>query len=104
MARPKKLERKELEAALQTLPNWTFTEEGRIVREFQFADFPRAFAFMTQVALHAEKMDHHPEWLNVYNRVSVGLHTHDAQAVTSADIELAQIMDEVAADYGVEAD
>jgi len=100
MAGPQKLDAKSLEKALETIPEWNRGDEGRITREFKFADFTQAFGFMTQCALHAEKMDHHPEWLNVYNRVSVGLFTHDANGLTVSDIELAQLMDEVAADYG----
>jgi len=102
MARPQKLDTKAFAKAMETLPEWSEGDEGRITREFKFADFTRAFGFMTQCALHAEKMDHHPEWLNVYNRVSVGLFTHDAGGITTADIELAQLMDEIAADYGAQ--
>ncbi len=65
-----------------------------ITREFVFPDFNRAFAFMTQVALAAEKADHHPEWSNVYNKVRVTLTTHDAGGVTQKDLELARFADE----------
>jgi len=64
------------------------------VREFVFADFAEAFAFMTQVALAAEKRNHHPEWANVYNRVNVVLCTHDAGGLTALDFELARCADE----------
>ena len=69
--------------------------DGRdaIVRTFQFKDFNDAFAFMTHVALLAEKMDHHPEWFNVYGRVEVTLATHDAGGVTEKDIAMAKAMD-----------
>ena len=69
--------------------------EGReaIHRRFQFVDFDAAFAFMTRVALLAAKMDHHPEWTNVYNKVDVTLATHDAGGVTQKDIDLATAMD-----------
>jgi 4a-hydroxytetrahydrobiopterin dehydratase len=84
-------------AALKTLPGWT-AAEGRdaIVRTFTFKDFNAAFGFMTRAALAAEKLDHHPEWFNVYNRVEVLLATHDADGVTELDVTLAQIMDEAA--------
>ncbi len=80
--------------ALSTLPNW-HSVEGRdaITRKFQFKNFNTAFAFMTRVALLAEKMDHHPEWSNVYNKVDVTLSTHDAGGVTGKDIEMAKAME-----------
>jgi 4a-hydroxytetrahydrobiopterin dehydratase len=81
-------------AALQTLAGWK-SVEGRdaIAKRFEFADFNRAFAFMARAALLAEKMDHHPEWFNVYNRVDVTLATHDAGGVTQKDIAMAKAMD-----------
>ena len=77
-------------------PSGWMREEKRdaITREFVFADFNRAFAFMTQVALAAEKADHHPEWFNVYNKVRVTLSTHDAGGVTQKDLDLARFADE----------
>jgi 4a-hydroxytetrahydrobiopterin dehydratase len=88
------------EAAVARLQGWRAVD-GRdaICKEFRFADFNAAFAFMTRVALHAEKHDHHPEWLNVYNRVEVTLTTHDAGGVTSKDIALAHFMDQIATTY-----
>src|SRR6478735_2886527 len=88
-------------AALKTLPDWR-QAEGRdaIARTFRFKDFNTAFGFMTRVALQAEKMDHHPEWFNVYNRVEVTLATHDAGGVTEKDIDLAAAMDGYAAMMG----
>lgn len=68
-------------------------ERDAISREFAFPDFNRAFAFMTQVALAAEKRDHHPEWSNVYNKVRVTLTTHDAGGVTEKDLDLARFME-----------
>lgn len=84
--------------ALKRLPDWK-AAEGRdaIVRTFTFRDFNAAFGFMTRTALAAEKLDHHPEWFNVYNRVEVLLATHDADGVTELDVTLAKIMDEAAA-------
>ena len=84
--------------ALEGLPEW-HDVPGRdaIMRKFEFRDFNAAFAFMTRVALLAEKMDHHPEWCNVYNKVDVTLSTHDAGGVTEKDIAMATAMDSYAA-------
>lgn len=84
-------------AALGTLDGWT-EADGRdaIAKTFRFADFKAAFAFMTACALKAERMDHHPEWTNVYARVDVTLSTHDAGGVTAKDVELAAFMDRAA--------
>ena len=85
-----------LAAVLRTdLPDWQFSAErgGTIRRDFVFADFVQAFAFMTRVALVAEKHDHHPEWSNVYNRVSITLTTHDAGGLTAKDVALARAAD-----------
>lgn len=81
-------------AAVDQLTGWT-ERAGRdaIAKTFTFADFNEAFGFMTRVAMMAEKMDHHPEWSNVYNRVEVTLTTHDAGGVTQKDIDLARFMD-----------
>jgi 4a-hydroxytetrahydrobiopterin dehydratase len=83
---------------LPALDGWTLIE-GRdaIHKRYVFADFNAAFAWMTRVALMAEKMNHHPEWANVYNRVDVTLATHDARGLTRRDVELAQRMDQFAA-------
>jgi 4a-hydroxytetrahydrobiopterin dehydratase len=84
--------------ALKGLPEWRDVP-GRdaIARSFAFKDFNTAFAFMTRVALLAEKMDHHPEWSNVYNKIEVTLSTHDAGGVTERDIAMATAMDGYAA-------
>ena len=81
-------------AALAQLQGWR-AAEGRdaLVKSFRFADFNAAFGFMTRVALLAEKLDHHPEWSNVYNRVDVLLATHDADGVTDLDLQMARFMD-----------
>jgi 4a-hydroxytetrahydrobiopterin dehydratase len=86
-------------AAVRELSGWS-AAEGRdaIVKTFRFADFNAAFGWMTRVALAAEKLDHHPEWFNVYNRVEVVLATHDAAGVTARDVALAKIMDKAAAE------
>ncbi len=83
--------------ALATLPAWTDVP-GRdaIQRSFKFRDFNAAFGFMSRCALTAEKMDHHPEWFNVYNKVDVTLSTHDCGGVSAQDIALARFMDEAA--------
>jgi len=83
--------------ALAKLEGWTEVD-GRdaISRKFMFKDFNEAFGFMARAALIAEKLDHHPEWFNVYNRVEVTLATHDAGGVTERDIKLAQEMDRLA--------
>ncbi len=83
--------------ALAGLNGWT-AAKGReaIVKSFKFADFNAAFAFMTEVALSASRLDHHPEWSNVYNKVEVALTTHDSGGVTARDVELAKIMDAAA--------
>ena len=85
--------------ALETLPDWSALTSGRdaIARTYRFADFNAAFGFMTRVALKAEKLDHHPEWSNVYNRVEVVLTTHDADGVSELDVTMARFMDEIAA-------
>jgi 4a-hydroxytetrahydrobiopterin dehydratase len=84
-------------AAVSRLKGWT-AADGRdaILKTFTFADFNVAFGFMTRVALLADKLDHHPEWFNVYNRVEVLLATHDADGVTELDVKLAGFMDEIA--------
>ncbi|MGE5539665.1 MAG: 4a-hydroxytetrahydrobiopterin dehydratase [Gemmatimonas sp.] len=83
--------------ALRELKGWVeVTDRDAIRKTFHFADFSEAFAFMTRVALVAEKMDHHPEWLNVYNRVEVVLATHAIEGVSERDIRLAHVMDQLA--------
>lgn len=91
-------------AILPRLPGWSAGPGGRdsIVRTFRFADFNAAFGFMSQVALMAEKLDHHPEWFNVYNRVEVTLSTHDADGVTELDVALASFMNEAARSAGAQ--
>jgi 4a-hydroxytetrahydrobiopterin dehydratase len=79
---------------VSALRHWRHdARRGAISREFVFDDFAQAFAFMTRVALEAEKRDHHPEWSNVYNRVSITLTTHDAGGLTERDFELARVID-----------
>jgi len=86
-------------AALKQLPAWRkLPGRDAIAREFRFKDFNEAFAFMTRSALLAEKLDHHPEWFNVYNKVEVTLSTHDAGGVTAKDIAMAKAMEKYAQD------
>jgi 4a-hydroxytetrahydrobiopterin dehydratase len=90
MAGPRKaLSESEISQRIASLPGWRLAE-GRLRRDFSFKDFSQAFAFMTRVALLAEKRDHHPDWSNVYNRLTIELCTHDAGGVTEHDVEFAQ--------------
>lgn len=88
--------------ASAALPDWSYSSErgGCLSRNFVFADFVQAFGFMTQLALHAEKMNHHPEWSNVYNRVNIVLTTHDAGGLTERDLTLARLADGLAQQFG----
>ena len=90
-----KLTGAEIHAALETLPAWS-VQDAKLHREYRFADFVHAFAFMTAAALEIEKLNHHPEWFNVWNRVAVALTTHDAGGITAKDVELARILDRLA--------
>ncbi len=97
MARDR-LDKAALDAALKELTGWSLTDDGTaIAKKFKFRDFSEAFAFMTRVAIAAEKLDHHPNWSNVYNRVEVKLFTHDRDGVTALDIDLARLMNGFAA-------
>ena len=92
----KKLEGTERSNALASLIGWDeLKDRNAITKNYQLSDFNAAFGVMSRVAIKAEKMDHHPEWFNVYNRVEVTLSTHDAGGVTQLDIELAKFMDEI---------
>jgi 4a-hydroxytetrahydrobiopterin dehydratase len=93
MSRPDKIG---VEQALSQLPGWAAVDDrDAIAKTFVFTDFNAAFGFMARVALKAERMDHHPEWFNVYNRVEVVLSTHDAGGVTELDVQLARFMNEI---------
>lgn len=90
-----KLDDKRIEERLSALDNWSL-DDGKLHRKFVFRDFVQAFGFMTRAAIVAEKMNHHPEWENVYKTVVVNLTTHEAGGITDLDFELAGKMDELA--------
>lgn len=85
----------ELKRALAELDGWS-VEGGKLHKQFVFADFIHAFGFMATAALAIEKMNHHPEWFNVYNRVTVELVTHDSGGITEADVRLARTLNQIA--------
>ena len=90
-----KLDEQAINDALRDLDGWTL-KEGKLHRELRFGNFIEAFGFMTQVALEAESMNHHPEWFNVYGTVVVDLATHDAGGITSFDLRLAAVINRIA--------
>ncbi len=95
MSRPTALSTEGIASRLRSQPDWTL-EDGKLHRLFTFDSFVEAFGFMSQIAILAEKMDHHPNWSNVYNRVDVFLTTHDVAGVSELDFELASQMDRLA--------
>ena len=95
MDQPKALDAAAIDRALETLEGWTL-DDGKLYREFRFASFSEAFGFMTRTAFVADKLDHHPEWFNVYATVRVHLTTHDAGGLSEVDLELARAMNEIA--------
>jgi len=90
----KKLKENEIKRALKNLKGWKI-ENNKIKKEFIFKDFSQAFAFMVRIAIEAEKINHHPEWFNVYNKVIIELTTHDVNGITDLDIKLAKIINEI---------
>ena len=86
----------EIETRLKKLPEWRL-QAGKLHRELKFKNFVQAFGFMTQVAIIAERMDHHPEWSNVYSRVKIDLTTHEANGITTRDFELAHHIEQIVA-------
>jgi 4a-hydroxytetrahydrobiopterin dehydratase len=101
--RPRKLGDAEVAEALGALPGWAL-RAGKLHREFRFRNFNQAFGFMARAALHAEAMDHHPEWSNVYATVVVDLVTHSAHGITALDFELARKLGAIARELGEGAD
>ncbi len=91
-----KLSEQEIELALSGLKNWT-VKDGKLYKEYQFKNFSEAMGWMVNVGIQADALNHHPEWLNVYNKVKVNLCTHDlGNVIGSLDVELAKIMDKAA--------
>ncbi|MFB5635787.1 MAG: 4a-hydroxytetrahydrobiopterin dehydratase [Nitrosopumilus sp.] len=86
-----RLSQLDIEEELKNLPGWSVVNE-KLHKEFEFASFNEAFGFMTRAAMEIEKMNHHPEWFNVYNRITVELTTHDAGGITKNDVNLAKIL------------
>lgn len=96
-----RLTESERSALFARFPNWRHDpDRDAMVREFRFADFAQAFGFMSAVAIHAEKQDHHPEWSNVYNRVTILLTTHDAGGLSARDAQLAEAIEAIAERFG----
>lgn len=95
MSTATKLNRSDLESALTKLNGWSIKDD-KLQRQFKFKSFVEAFGFMSSVALVAESMGHHPEWFNVYNKVTIDLTTHDAGGITAMDISLASRINELA--------
>ncbi len=87
---PEKLSSDKIENELKSLDGWSVIN-GKLHKDFQFDDFNQAFGFMARASMHIEKMNHHPEWFNVYNKLSVDLMTHDAGGITQNDVNLAKI-------------
>jgi 4a-hydroxytetrahydrobiopterin dehydratase len=87
-----KLTKEELDSAVVELPGWSVVN-GKLHREYKFPDFTHAFGFMATAATAIEKMNHHPEWFNVYNKVTVDLTTHDSGGITQNDVKLAKLLD-----------
>jgi len=90
-----RLSQLDIEEQLKNIPGWIVVNE-KLHKEFEFASFNEAFGFMTRAAMEIEKMNHHPEWFNVYNRITVELTTHDAGGITKNDVNLAKILNSLA--------
>ena len=91
-----KLTDKEIESEVDKMPGWKVVN-GKLSKSFEFKDFIEAFSFMTRVAMHAEKMNHHPEWFNVYNKVNIDLVTHDLNGISNYDMKLANAINKIRA-------
>jgi 4a-hydroxytetrahydrobiopterin dehydratase len=85
------LSQTDIDEELKNLPGWSVVNE-KLHKEFQFDNFNQAFGFMTRAAMEIEKMNHHPEWFNVYNKITIELTTHDAGGITKNDVNLAKIL------------
>jgi 4a-hydroxytetrahydrobiopterin dehydratase len=101
MSTPAKLSAEQVDAALADLAGWT-VKDGKFHKRLKFKDFAEAFGFMSQVAIIAERTNHHPEWFNVYNKVTIDLMTHEADGLSERDVKLAKTIDEIACKLGAE--
>ena len=90
-----RLSSEQISEELKNLSGWIVKDE-KLHKDFEFVDFNQAFGFMTRAAMHIEKMNHHPEWFNVYNKLTIDLTTHDAGGITQNDIDLAKILNSLA--------
>lgn len=90
-----RLSQEDINNELKNMPGWSVVNE-KLHKEFQFESFNQAFGFMTRAAMEIEKMNHHPEWFNVYNKITVELTTHDAGGITKNDVNLAKILNSLA--------
>ncbi len=90
-----RLSQTDIDEELKNLPGWSVVNE-KLHKEFQFDSFNQAFGFMTRAAVEIEKMNHHPEWFNVYNKITIELTTHDAGGITKNDVNLAKILNSLA--------
>ena len=90
-----RLSQTEIDEELKSLPGWSVVNE-KLHKEFQFDSFNQAFGFMARAAMEIEKMNHHPEWFNVYNKITIELTTHDAGGITKNDVNLAKILNSLA--------
>ena len=90
-----RLSQTEIDEGLKSLQGWSVVNE-KLHKEFQFDSFNQAFGFMTRAAMEIEKMNHHPEWFNVYNKITIELTTHDAGGITKNDVNLAKILNSLA--------
>ena len=90
-----RLSQEEIDEELKSLPGWGVVN-GKLHKEIEFGSFNQAFGFMTRAAMEIEKMNHHPEWFNVYNRLTIELTTHDAGGITKNDVNLARILNSLA--------
>ena len=101
MSRPERLDEATIGDLLASAPKWERRDES-LFRSFRFADFATAFGFMTQLAITADRLNHHPEWFNVYNRVEITMTTHDAGGLSALDAEFVGIADALAAKLGAQ--
>ncbi len=98
MSEPQILSDSQIETLLKPLPDWRY-EQGKLYKAFAFSNFRRAFAFMSEVAMVAEVLDHHPDWFNSYNKVNIALFHHRKNAVTDLDIQFAKRIEAIYLDY-----